>query len=459
MKVTASALIASVVLVWTISAQGAERPELQLGFDAISHRDTANAVHIFKPYADRGDARALYGLGKTYLQLGGCEAPKANGCVSEGQPLMEKAAKLGDPDAEAFLGMWYENGGAGYPVDLSKAVQWYEASADAGTVSSMIQVARLLSTPHSAVFDIQKSISYFKKAGDKDFYWGYYVGEIYRKGILVPRDLKEAAAWYRKSADNDEAMAEFSLGDAYLNGAGVPQDYQLAFKWYLQAARHMRTEGYLGLAQIYHDGLGTDRDDTQALSYALQADEKGLTGGNSIWGTDDPRASKAAACRLASEIYIHGQGVAFDAKTARYYLHKAAEYGDKDAITLTLRDAAQGDSNARFVLSLLYSAGEFLPGDTAKSEALLSQAADQGDVDAMSFLGLAYVNGRGRARDLKLAFVWLRRAAHLATGQQQQMAEYLSMEVSRALSGADLEIATKLADDWRPLPETQGSQL
>ena len=41
----------------------------------------------------------------------------------------------------------------------------------------------------------------------------------------MPQDYAQAAAWYRKAADQGYAGAQYNLGVMYANGQGVPQDY------------------------------------------------------------------------------------------------------------------------------------------------------------------------------------------------------------------------------------------
>jgi len=42
--------------------------------------------------------------------------------------------------------------------------------------------------------------------------------------------------WYRKAADQGNALAQTNLGGMYLNGWGVPQDNVQAHMWYSLAA-------------------------------------------------------------------------------------------------------------------------------------------------------------------------------------------------------------------------------
>jgi len=52
----------------------------------------------------------------------------------------------------------------------------------------------------------------------------------------VPRDLAEAAKWYRKAADQNIAKAQFNLGLCYYHGQGVAKDLHEAVKWFRKAA-------------------------------------------------------------------------------------------------------------------------------------------------------------------------------------------------------------------------------
>jgi len=46
---------------------------------------------------------------------------------------------------------------------------------------------------------------------------------MYRFGQSVSKDEAEAARWFRKAAEQKNALAQFNLGVAYTNGEGVPR--------------------------------------------------------------------------------------------------------------------------------------------------------------------------------------------------------------------------------------------
>ena len=64
------------------------------------------------------------------------------------------------------------------------------------------------------------------------------LGDMYRKGKLVPQNHVEAVKWYRLAAKQGDALAQFNLGAMYSNGRGVPKDLITAYMWFdLSVAR------------------------------------------------------------------------------------------------------------------------------------------------------------------------------------------------------------------------------
>jgi TPR repeat protein len=76
------------------------------------------------------------------------------------------------------------------------------------------------------------------------------VGITYENGQGVKQDLKEAAKWYRKAADQRPAGAQFKLGDAYQFEQGAEQDFKEAVKCYQQAADQGHAQAQFRLNQL-----------------------------------------------------------------------------------------------------------------------------------------------------------------------------------------------------------------
>ena len=56
------------------------------------------------------------------------------------------------------------------------------------------------------------------------------------------RTTPRRAKWYRKAAEQDEALAQRNLASMYEDGRGVPRNYVLAHMWLNLAAAHSRTD-------------------------------------------------------------------------------------------------------------------------------------------------------------------------------------------------------------------------
>ena len=54
---------------------------------------------------------------------------------------------------------------------------------------------------------------------------------MYERGQGVTQDYKEAEKWFRLSAEQGIAQAQFNMGGIYYIGQGVPRDQVLAYMW------------------------------------------------------------------------------------------------------------------------------------------------------------------------------------------------------------------------------------
>ena len=62
-------------------------------------------------------------------------------------------------------------------------------------------------------------------------------GRLLRSGRRRGEDHVEAAKWYRKAAEQNNADAQYNLAICYERGDGGAEDWVEAYKWLLLAAR------------------------------------------------------------------------------------------------------------------------------------------------------------------------------------------------------------------------------
>jgi localization factor PodJL len=119
-----------------------------------------------------------------------------------GVETIRKAANLGLPRAQFYLGKMYEMGEGGVKKDLVEARRWTERAASAGDPRAMHNLA----------------LFYFKGEGG-------------------PKNSTSAASWFRKAADQGLVDSQFNLAQLYEGGWGVSQNPAEAYKWYVIAGR------------------------------------------------------------------------------------------------------------------------------------------------------------------------------------------------------------------------------
>jgi len=158
----------------------------------------------------------------------------------------------------------------------------------------------------------------------------------YTTGKGVARDLPEAVAWYRRSADQGHADAQSFLGLCYGVGQGVAQDLSEAVAWFRRAADQGHATAQRSLATCYYKGEGVAPDLSEAVAWYRRAADQG---------------DAVAQCSLGM-CYHAGQGVAQDFSEAAAWLRRAAD---------------QGHAEAQFGLGKCYHAGQGVARDQSEA--------------------------------------------------------------------------------------------
>ena len=172
------------LMIVAASVAHADNASFKKGEAAYAAGDFSDAVKIWRPLADKGDAQAQYAMG--LLARRGLGVPRDPVAAAE---WWRKAANQGHTTAQFNLGVLYE-GGEGVRKSYDEAFKWYRLR------------------PRSAAIPTPSSIS--------DLF--------YAAGRGTKRDLTAAVEWYRKAAEQGDAAAQYTLGFAYAAGMGVIED-------------------------------------------------------------------------------------------------------------------------------------------------------------------------------------------------------------------------------------------
>ena len=163
--------------------------------------------------------------------------------------------------------------------------------------------------------DIEAVKWYRKSAEQGNARAQFNLGLMYKYGLGVEQDYAEAVTWYRKAAEQGHAKAQFNLGSMYEDGQGVEQDYAEAVKWYRKAAEQGDASAQCNLGLMYCDGRGVTKDDSEAVKWYRKSAEQG----------------NAYAQYNLGVIYEYGRGVTQDDYESVKWYRRAAEQGNEKA--------------------------------------------------------------------------------------------------------------------------------
>jgi len=201
-------------------------------------------------------------------------------------------------------------------------------------------------------FDNEKLFNLFIKAEQGDKVGQNIVGAIYELGLPnLPQDYSEALKWYKLSALQGYADAEFSVGHFYADGLGVNIDRKEAIRWWKLSASHGSSRAQHNLGVSYKDGEGVSKDYSVAMNYFKLAAAQG----------------EVRAYLNIALMYVEGQGVPQSYHEAKYWWRLAAE---------------QGDSVGQSMLAIMYEAGQDVAKDYIRAHMWWNLASMNGDEEA-----------------------------------------------------------------------------
>ena len=192
-----------------------------LYYSSLDRQEEAFA--LYQQAAEAGNDSAAYTLGELYfarddmdqaenwyrkaIELGNARGYNRMGsvCARRGDfagqlEWVQKYVEAVGEEGYVSLGNAYGNVGDG-----EKMMEWYQKAADLGYSDAygnigMAYVYGLGGIPQ----DGEKAVEYLEKGYENGWQYGAFaLGELYRQGEIVRKDLNKAVAWYEKIADTD----------------------------------------------------------------------------------------------------------------------------------------------------------------------------------------------------------------------------------------------------------------
>ena len=142
------------------------------------------------------------------------------------------------------------------------------AKANAGDMAAQVLVGKSYAAGNGQARDFRQiaedysqAAAWFRKAAEQGSATGQLqLAALYRDGKGFPRDMTEAAKWYRKAAEQGDVTAQATLGLLYSIGQGLPQSDVEAYYWLDLAAsvKGPKQEQYAANRQMIGTHITTD---------------------------------------------------------------------------------------------------------------------------------------------------------------------------------------------------------
>ena len=161
---------------------------------------------------------------------------------------------------------------------LEEVFEQYARSAELGHAVAQYNLAMMYSNGESVYVDYQQAVYWFRKSAEQKFAPAQYrLGEMYyfEKGGL-PGDLGKAIELFNHAANQGDPDAQMNLAMLYGTGEGLPSDTGKALFWFKQAGEggHESAHGYYNMLIASTDGKFTR--DQQERYWMEKAAELGI---------------------------------------------------------------------------------------------------------------------------------------------------------------------------------------
>jgi hypothetical protein len=282
-------------------------------------KDYAEAARLFAPLAERCSETALLNLGwmHEHGRLGPIDLDKA---IS----FYERAAQTGSARAKSYLGQALKDKG-----DLKRARAVFIEGAEQGDVRCMATAGAMLAHGQGGKANVEAGAAWLACAADsgdtfarRELSW---LASQRAWDTLISFKFERAARLYEPLAARGSANALINLGVMYRNGwRGRPPDLEKAISYYEKAA----ATGYVGAKRYLGRALAAKGDLKRAR----------------ILFIDGAKQDNTVCMVMAGKMLMRGLGGGADATAGRAWLVRAADRGQvsarRELLRLEMRDTS-----------------------------------------------------------------------------------------------------------------------
>lgn len=208
---------------------------------------------------DSHDDKLQYRIGWMLLHGVGTEKNE-----SEARTWFEKAAKMGNPNAQYSMVKLILSDPAAGVEQTVEAIGWLTKAAEAGQDAAQYAIGKFCRDSDPA-----KAAAWFQKAAESgNDFAAYALGKLLLDGgDGLPKDVPTAMRWLTRSAEAGNQYAQYRLGKILLQGETVPKDVEQAIRWLTAAAEQGDQYAQYTLGKLYLLGKEVPRDEDAAVRW------------------------------------------------------------------------------------------------------------------------------------------------------------------------------------------------
>lgn len=171
------------------------------------------------------------------------------------------------------------------------------SAAAKGDASAEFEVGARFAEGKGLQQDLKQAVAWYQRSASQGFAQAQYrLATMYERGLGVKTDLARAKVWYERAAAQGTAKAMHNLAVLHTGRDGIPADYAIAAQWFAQAAAYGLVDSQFNLAVLYDGGLGVAKDVRQAYKWYALA---GRAGDEEAQRRQEALRSKLSAADLA----------------------------------------------------------------------------------------------------------------------------------------------------------------
>lgn len=309
-----------------------------------------------------------------------------------GAAALERAAKSGHAISQYLYANCLQ-AGLGVPRDLAAALPWLQKAAGQGLAMARLRLGEAYLFGDGIASDTTQALRWLElAAGDREPGASNLLGLIYSEGRSVARDDQRAVEYFRKDAELGDASAQLNLGAALMEGRGVPRDPTQGLHWLNQSAdRDDRVAQFLlGLLQL--DGVNAPLNTNEGIRRLQQAAGQRYPEAMnevcelSFLGRFGLRAESSDLTPVMQDGMKVQQPACVYVAALRMEKGLAGAKNSDQALQLLKQAASLNYPYAELDLAKLYLMGEYLPKDVSQGRYYLERAANHGNKEALQLL-------------------------------------------------------------------------